>query len=204
MEKQGSILEDKIEEKLQDSAKKRIDFRWILTLCMGIFVIFVMCWGIYQLIYNIDSQKQSVDQTVTDQTENNEKNAGKSLDADTLINDLLEQVEFETELSLLDDSVAEGMITTESGTKLQVYMGNGSYADEIVVMTAKNENDAKKNQENAKVHLDEMKKMFQDYIPKEAKKIEDAVRVRCGCYVIMCVTSDTDTAKEVIDAAIKE
>lgn len=204
MEKQGNILEDRIEEKLQEAEKKRIDFRWVLTLGMGVFVIFVMGWGVYQLVQNVDDQKQGAYQAEGNQTEKNEKNAGKTLDADALIKNLMDNVTFATELSKLDDSVAEGMITSEAGTKLQVYMGNGSYADEIVVMTAKNENDAKKNQESAKMHLDEMAKMFQDYIPEEAKKIENAVRVRCGCYVIVCVTSDIDTAKELIDAVIRE
>ena len=83
-------------------------------------------------------------------------------------------------------------------------MGNGSFADEIVIMTAKNEADAKKNQENAKTHLEEMKTMFQDYIPKEAKKIEDAISIQSGNYVIVCITSDVNTADKIIKSAINQ
>lgn len=180
---------------------QKTDYRLLLTAAMGVFVIAVMCWGVYGMI-------RDMNQTETVQTEQTkvkkQKKTDKKLDENALITNLLKTVAFETELKKLDDSVAGGMIATEEGTKLQVYMGNGSYADEIIVMTAENEKAAQTNQENAKTHLDEMETMFRDYIPKEAKKIENAVRVRCGCYVIVCVTSDTDTAKKVIDAAIDQ
>ena len=82
-------------------------------------------------------------------------------------------------------------------------MGNGTYADSLIVMTAANESDAETDQKNVESYLEEMKKQFNDYIPEEVKKIENAVKVRCGCYVIVCITSDTDTAKKTIDSFIK-
>ena len=82
-------------------------------------------------------------------------------------------------------------------------MGNGTYSDELVVMTALSEEDAKQNQKNAETHLSEMQKQFKDYIPKEAKKIDSAVKVRCGCYVVVCVTNDAETAKKTIDTFLK-
>ena len=49
-----------------------------------------------------------------------------------------------------------------------------------------------------------MKKSFEDYLPNEAKKIDKAVIIRCGSYLIACVTSDYEKAKDVITKAIKE
>ena len=48
-----------------------------------------------------------------------------------------------------------------------------------------------------------MRKSFESYIPEQAKKISDALIIRSGCYIAVCVTTDTDTAKEIILAAFK-
>ena len=53
-------------------------------------------------------------------------------------------------------------------------------------------------------HFEDMKKSFEDYLPNEAKKIDKAVIIRCGSYLIACVTSDYEKAKDVITKAIKE
>lgn len=185
----------------------RPDCRLFIMSVMGIFVLAVFGWGICQLIKNINTAGQMMTyaelQSIK-KIEDNSQNAGKTLDVEALITKVLDKVAFEAELNKLDDSVAEGMIETTEGTKLQVYVGNGTYADELIVMTAKNESDARKNQENVKVHLSETKEEFQDYIPEEAKKIEEAVSIRCGCYVIVCVTSDYEKAEEIINAFIQD
>ena len=96
------------------------------------------------------------------------------------------------------------MVKTETGTKLQIYLGNGTYADELIVMTGKSEKDARENQQHVRKHFEDMKKSFEDYLPNEAKKIDKAVIIRCGSYLIACVTSDYEKAKDVITKAIKE
>lgn len=182
------------------------DFHMLCIGVMGIFVAFVMVWGICRTVRTINMEEQQAQTTAQPikKIEDNSKNEGKTIDVDALITKVLDEVVFETELNRLDDSVAAGMVETTEGTKLQIYMGNGTYADELLVMTAKNEEDAKKNQENASVHLEETKAAFNDYIPEEAKKIENAVSIRCGCYVIVCVTSDYETAEKTIQSVIKK
>lgn len=179
-----------------DKVKKR----FIITIVMCACMVFIVGWGIINLIRTINlSEKSNQNYSDTVQrVEENEKKAGKKIDTEKLISELLEKVIFDAELNLLETSVAEGMIETTAGATLKTYMGNGTYADEIVVITAKNEEDAEKNQEFVERHLLEMKEQFNDYLPKEAKKIEKAVQVRCGCYVIVCVTSDYETAQETI------
>ncbi len=205
MEKQENLSKERIEEKKEDTARHKTDYRLLSTIVMSIFVVFVIGWSICHTVRDINQQATANQAAGEKKTKAQEKqNVGKDLDVDALVRDLLGKVIFDTELKKLDDTVAEGMITAESGTKLQVYMGNGSFADEIVIMTAKNEADAKKNQENAKTHLEEMKTMFQDYIPKEAKKIEDAISIQSGNYVIVCITSDVNTADKIIKSAINQ
>lgn len=71
-------------------------------------------------------------------------------------------------------------------------------------MTGKSEKDARENQQHVRKHFEDMKKSFEDYLPNEAKKIDKAVIIRCGSYLIACVTSDYEKAKDVITKAIKE
>lgn len=133
----------------------------------------------------------------------NGENAGKEIDADALAKKILDSVAFDVALEKLDDSVAEGMIQTTDGTKLQIYMGNGTNADELVIMTAVSEKNAETNQEYVEEHLKEMKKQFELYIPEQVKKIDNAVKIRTGCYVVVCITSDTETAKRTIESFMK-
>lgn len=191
------------QEKKGWAAATKPDFHMLLIVLMGIFVIFVMVWGVCQSIKTINNAAKTPEPSVL-KVEDNTKNAGKTIDVDTLVQKVLDNVAFEAELNKLDDSVAEGMVETAEGTKLQIYMGNGTYADEFLVMTARDETAAKKNMDAANNHLEETKATFRDYRPEEAKKIEDAVSIRCGCYVIVCVTSDYETAEKTINSIIKE
>ena len=44
---------------------------------------------------------------------------------------------------------------------------------------------------------------FQDYLPKEAKKIDDAVILQSGKYIVACVSGDKDMAGSVIREQLK-
>ena len=204
-EKERAITgqEEKQQEKKDLAAAIKPDFHMMLIVLMGVFVIFVMVWGVCQSIKTINNTVGTPEPSIL-KVEDNTKNAGKTIDVDVLIQKVLDNVAFEAELNKLEDSVAEGMVETAEGTKLQIYMGNGTYADELLVMTARDEAAAKKNMEGANAHLEETKATFRDYRPEEAKKIEDAVSIRCGCYVIVCVTSDYETAEKTINSIIKE
>lgn len=179
--------------------------RFYVCAVMAVFVVFAAGWGICQLVrtINLGEEQQNMIMQPGEQVVDNSANAGKTIDVDKLVTRVLDNVTFEAELNPLEDSVAFGMIDTAEGTDLRIYMGNGTYSDELVVMTALSEADAEQNQKSAETHLSEMQKQFNDYIPKEAKKIDSAVRVRCGCYVVVCVTNDTETAKKTIDTFVK-
>lgn len=193
-------------KKSERKAFMKPDFHMLFIGVMGVFVVFVMGWGICQTVKVINTADQTTEETVQPikKIEDNSENAGKTFDVDELIQKILDHVAFEVELNKLDDTVAEGMVETTEGTRLQIYMGNGTFADELLVMTAKNETDAKKNREYAAAHLEETKSAFRAYLPKEAEKIENAVSIRCGCYVIVCVTSDYETAEQTINSMIKD
>lgn len=186
----------------QTKEKKIIRNRSIALVIMSMCILVAVFYGSTQLIGDVG--KAEGQKTEQEKVTDNSANAGKSIDVDKLVANVKSKVEFESTLEKLDDSVASGMIKTADGTKLQVYMGNGTYADELIVMIGKSEADAEKNQQNIKEHFADMKSSFKDYLPAETKKIDKAVTIRCGSYIIACVTSDYEKAKEVITDAIKQ
>lgn len=189
----------------QTKEKRIVRNRSIALVIMFFCILVAVVFGCNELIRDAGrTSDDGVQGTTLEKVSDNSENAGKSIDVDELVDTVKSKVEFESKLEKLEDSVASGMIKTANGTDLQVYMGNGTYADELIVMTAKSEADAKVNQQNVKEHFADMKSSFEDYLPAETKKIDKAVTIRCGSYIIACVTSDYEKAKEVITDAIKQ
>lgn len=188
---------------VQTKENEVIKRRKLAITVMFVMVVIIFVLGSIQLFRDIGKQS-AADTQNTERVSDNSKNAGKTLDVNALVQKVEKEVQFESKLEKLDDSVASGMVKTASGTGLQIYLGNGTYADELIVMTGKSEKDAKENQQNVKKHFEDMKKSFEDYLPKEANKIDKAVIIRCGSYIIACVTADYENAKDVITKAIKE
>ena len=68
---------------------------------------------------------------------------------------------------------------------------------------APDEDTAKKQMEHVQTYLDDQADSFRDYIPEETKRVEDAVLVQKGKYVILCVSASSDQANEIIEEAFK-
>ncbi len=183
-----------------------------MAIClMGIFVLFTFGWSLKSMLLDTKVSTASKNNSVTAEKGTNgakEKNADKQkeseqVDMNKLAEKLLNQVQFDTELSKADDNVAGEMLRVSQGSELQLYMGNGSYSDELILITAQTEEQAQEDQKAVEQHLKDTKKSFEAYIPEQAKKISDAVIARSGCYVAACVTSDYDNAKNIIVSAFE-
>ena len=85
-----------------------------------------------------------------------------------------------------------------------MYMSSGSTAEEVVVLTTPDESAAQTMYTNVQQFLKDQKSSFEDYIPAEAKRIDDAVTVQKGNYVVVCVSGDSDKAKEIVDKAFEK
>lgn len=191
-------------------------YRFPIVAGMCVFVIFVMIWSFTQTVKGINLEKnsptgsepsasQQTEQPKEDEAEpkKEEVKSGKDINMAALAKKLIKGVSFETKLAKLDDSVASGMIATADGTELMIYMGNGSSADELILMKAGSESAAEENMGNAEAHLKELQQSLADYLPEEAKKIDSAVKVQSGAYVFVCVTADSEKAKKLINNAVK-
>lgn len=128
----------------------------------------------------------------------------KTIDADALAESLVNDIAYEDTLSRMDADAVSNYIDIVDGTEGIMYMSSGSTAESVAVFTTTDENSAKVMEGNVQMYLDDQKSAFEDYMPEEAKRIEDAVLEQKGNYVILCVSGDPDTAESIIDKAFED
>lgn len=126
-----------------------------------------------------------------------------SVDTAALTTSLTSDISYDNELSELSEDDITNYVTVEDGVKGVMYMSSGSTAEEVAVFTAPDEATASTMKNNVQEFLNDQKTSFEDYIPEEAQRIDDAVLVVNGNYVILCVSGDSDKAQEIIDNAFK-
>ena len=127
-----------------------------------------------------------------------------TLDEEGLANNLLESIKFDcTMYQVQTDRVAD-FIEIENTEKQILYMGNGAYADSLGIFTLADESSAQTALETVNAYLEDLGNSFRDYLPDEAAEVDEAVTVQKGRFVVFCVSPDSQTAAQLIDAAIKE
>lgn len=175
------------------------DKRWLGLSCMTVFILFIYVWGTVSVGRGARQNEQSAKPPEPMATA-----SGAAVDIQKLTNQLLEEVKYETTLELIDSSLSRGMVDLAEDSVMELYMGEGTSADELLVIQSSSEANAKKDQAAVEKYLKEMKQSFEDYIPEQADKVGQAVIVRCGCYVLACVSSDAERAQEMIVEAFQQ
>jgi hypothetical protein len=127
----------------------------------------------------------------------------KTIDAAALAETLSTEIAYDDELELMDEDDVYMYIDLPEGVESVMYMGSGSTAEEVGVFTAPDADTAQETMESVQSHLDDQTDSFQDYMPEEAKRVGNAVLEQKGNYVILCVSGESDTAKELIEEAFK-
>ena len=131
---------------------------------------------------------------------NEDKPKNYEINPSDLTADVLEHVKFSTEMSEVDrDTLASVWYTVPDGVNAAAYVAGGALSDELIVFTAPDEAIARTMLENVNKHINERKELFQSYAPAEVAKLEKAYAIQKGKYVVVCVTSDIDNAKTIID-----
>ena len=116
---------------------------------------------------------------------------------------LLDQVEFDCQLSQVKEEAVGSFFTFEGETKALLYMGSGAYADHAGIFTAEDEAQAKEVLSVVEGYVADLRSSFEDYIPEEAAKVDKAVVTQKGCYVVLCITND-ESAQDFIDGYFEE
>lgn len=127
----------------------------------------------------------------------------KTIDAAALASSLATDISYDDTLEKLDKEAVEQYIEIPEDVDSVVYMGSGSTAEEVAVFTAPDKETAQTVKENVQAFLDDQADSFQDYIPEESKRIGNAVLEQKNQYVVLCVSGDSEGAKEIIEKAFK-
>jgi len=190
--------------KFMDMPDKKNTRRFIIVLFMALIVLAVAVWAFAQSLSYIKNGSTDTTGSIphTGADLNNSRETVQA-DMEKLGSDILSKVKFETELKKADESVARGLIKVSDNSELSLYMGDGSYSDVLVLIISPDEEEAQSDQDITEQYLGDMRKSFEAYLPKQAQKAEDAYIERNGCYIAACITSDIDSAKEIIQEAFK-
>ena len=114
---------------------------------------------------------------------------------------LLHEITYTDTLSSMDDSLMDYLypdIDTADVSEKTIYISTGSTAEEIAAFQAVDEEAAKRIEEGLKKRIEQQTESFTNYVPEEVKRLEDAVLVRHGAYVVLSVSGDAAKAKDIL------
>jgi len=124
----------------------------------------------------------------------------KAMNVDELSGRLLKEISYQDELSQMDLDVA-GMVFSLDGIQIEkaaIYETSGWTAEEIVVMECASSADADAAKAMLQTRVEEQKSNYVDYVPEEMDKLNAAVIVESGNFVVLSVSNEPDKAKEII------
>lgn len=125
-----------------------------------------------------------------------------SLDTEAAAEKLIALDIFDEPLEKMDYDVAQKLYQIEEDQvkHAAVYTGTAAVVDEVSVWEAKDSTSASKIEEAVKNRVESQKVSYASYRPEEVPKLENAVTVRKGNYVVFCVSKDSGQASAAIDA----
>ena len=126
--------------------------------------------------------------------------AKKEASVEAISGDLLNNIAYADDLSLLDAEVAAMFIDFGSADIVNsaVYESSGATAEEIIVVECSSEADAKNVKKSLEARVEEQKISYEDYVPEELVKLNKAVIVQNGNYAVLSVSDEPDAAEEII------
>ena len=125
----------------------------------------------------------------------------KTIDAQALAKSLATEIKYDDTLKELTADEISMLVDFPDYVDSCMYAGRVSTAEEVCGFTAKESNQAKDTMEDVQKYLDDQADSFQDYVPEETKRIGNAVLEQKNQYVVLCVSGDSDQAKEIIEKA---
>lgn len=147
------------------------------------------------------SEAQQDDLSAAGEEDSTDAQNGEKQDDSAVLNaaaeELLKNAGFEDELNPADKATVEKLYGIGNAKEAVVYLSSGATAEEIALFSFESEEDAKQAEELARARIQEQKESFESYIPKEVKKLDDAVIKRSGKYLAVCV-ADGKEAGEIL------
>lgn len=127
------------------------------------------------------------------------KEDSQPIDAPALLDALRNKVTFDTELTEVEKDAALYFPGLPEKSEVKLYSGNGYFADELAMITLPDTSAAKDAVKVIEKHIEELRNQYQNYIPEEVSKIDNAIVCPIDRYVFLCITSDTKTADSILN-----
>lgn len=129
-----------------------------------------------------------------------------NVDIQKLAEELINAQIFEDDLSPIErDSVIKKYNFSDKNIKnINSYVGTGATSEEILIIELLNKEDINTMKKIIETKIEERKIDFENYLPKEVYKLENYNLEIRGNYIILCISSDYDKAKEIIDIYINK
>lgn len=126
-----------------------------------------------------------------------------TVNAQGLAQALLEKTSFDAELTAVPNEELGYYFQLPEKCDAAAYMSSGSTAEEIFVIECYDGTSAAALRTSMQAFLDSQKTEMERYLPAEVDRINGAIFETYGTCVVLCVTSDTDTARSVIKEYVK-
>lgn len=124
-------------------------------------------------------------------------NEVKTFDPNDLANELIAEVNFDDELTKFEGDISK-LYDLPEVEDYVVYVGSGATAEEIAIITLKDESDEESVREALEKRVEEQKQSFLNYVPEEVARLDKSVIQSNQKYVVLCV-SDEDLAEDIIN-----
>lgn len=124
----------------------------------------------------------------------------KTLSADELANKLANEIRFESEMNVVDAEVFSTMypIKSEDVVFQKTYISTGYTAEEISVVECSTIEAAGRVKKAFETRVAYQMQSFQNFMPDELTKLQNAVIEIQGKNVILCISNETDKAKKIL------
>ena len=124
-----------------------------------------------------------------------------SINYDAVLYHLLNDVTFDTELLDTGDLAYIYFPEIPQGSTVRQFIGSGYFADELVAISVSDASSVEKVRNSLQSHVSQIRNQFQNYIPDEVKKIDEAIIWESGTYLFLIITKDTETAEQIFKNA---
>ena len=127
-----------------------------------------------------------------------------TLDMPKLAEELINAQIFEDQLNEVDKEsiIKKYNLNAEKIKNVDAYVGTGATAEKILIMELLDKKDISETKKIMETQIEERKLDFQDYLPKEVFKLENYILESKGNYIVLCISNDSDKAKEIINKNI--
>lgn len=130
-----------------------------------------------------------------------EKNV--TIDITKLADDIMQNIKFEDEMNKANNNTIEKLYNINNEINQVVYMSSGATAEEIAIFEFADKEECKEAIEKANKRIEEQKQSFKAYMPKEMKKLEEAIINTKENYLMIFITDNQNGVQEILNKYIK-